>query len=145
MLMLAEELQPLLPRVTVMLESQWSDYHLLHQHHYHMYSVDNRQYENLCIVWHILYHIIRTNEALPLWCSPYWLELETKLTKGVYTHWSNGYNIQSTHAPNKWQGGISLFWRTSEMYEIKEVELCGPNVLSFQLVLGATRWYIVGC
>ena len=21
----------------------------------------------------------------------------------------------------------------------------GPNVLSFQLVLGATRWYIVGC
>jgi hypothetical protein len=31
------------------------------------------------------------------------------------------------------------------MYEIKEVELRGPNVLSFQLILGATRWYIVGC
>ncbi len=25
------------------------------------------------------------------------------------------------------------------------MELHGPNVLSFQLVLGATRWYIVGC
>jgi hypothetical protein len=70
---------------------------------------------------------------------------ETKLTKGVYTHWSSGYNIQSTHALSKWQGGISLFWRTSEMYEIKEVELRGPNVLSFQLMSGATRWYIVGC
>jgi hypothetical protein len=31
------------------------------------------------------------------------------------------------------------------MYEIKEVELRGPNVLSFQLISGATRWYIVGC
>ena len=60
--------------------------------------------------------------------------LETKLTMGVYTRWSSGYNVRSTHAPSKWQGGISLFWRTSEMYEIKEVELCGPNMLSFQLV-----------
>jgi hypothetical protein len=31
------------------------------------------------------------------------------------------------------------------MYDIKEVELHGPNVLSFQLVSGAMRWYIVGC
>jgi hypothetical protein len=69
--------------------------------------------------------------------------LETKLTEGVYMHWSSGYNVQSTHAPSKWQGGISLFWRTSEMYEIKEVEMRGPNVLLFQLVLGATRWYIL--
>ncbi len=29
--------------------------------------------------------------------------------------------------------------------EIEEVELRGPNVLSFHLVLGATRWYIMGC
>jgi hypothetical protein len=71
--------------------------------------------------------------------------LETKLTKGVYTLWSSGYNVRSTHTPSKWQGGISLFWRTSETYEIDEVELHGPNVLSFQLVLGATRWYIIGC
>jgi hypothetical protein len=71
--------------------------------------------------------------------------LETKLTKGVYTRWSSGYNIRSTHMPSKWQGGISLFWRTSETYEIKEMELRGPNVLSFQLVSGVTRWYIIGC
>ncbi len=71
--------------------------------------------------------------------------LETKLTEGVYTHWSSGYNVQSTHTPSKWQGGISLFWRTSRTYEIKEVEMRGLNVLSFQLILGATRWYIVGC
>jgi hypothetical protein len=71
--------------------------------------------------------------------------LETKLTEGVFTHWSSGYNVQSTHVPSKWQGGISLFWRTSETYEIEEVELRGPKVLLFQLKSGATRWYIVGC
>jgi hypothetical protein len=71
--------------------------------------------------------------------------LETKLTEGVYTRWSSGYNVRSTHAPSKWQGGISLFWRTIETYEIEEVELRGPNVLSFQLVLGTMRWYIIGC
>jgi hypothetical protein len=31
------------------------------------------------------------------------------------------------------------------MYEIEEVEMRGPKVLSFQLILGATGWYIVGC
>ena len=71
--------------------------------------------------------------------------LETKLTEGVYTRWSSGYNVRSTHAPSKWQGGISLFWRTSGTYEIEQVEIRGPNVLSFQLVSGAARWYIIGC
>ena len=59
--------------------------------------------------------------------------------------WSSGYNIRSTHAPSKWQGGISLFWRSSETYEIIEVELGRPNVLLFQLSLGAMKWYIIGC
>ena len=71
--------------------------------------------------------------------------LETKLTKGVYMRWSSRYNVRSTHALSKWQGGISLFWRASEMYEVEEVEIRGPNVLTFQLVLGAMRWYSIGC
>jgi hypothetical protein len=70
--------------------------------------------------------------------------LETKLTKGGYTRWSSGYYVRATHAPSAWQGGISLFWRASDLYEVEEVELHGPNVLSFQLVSGATRYYIVG-
>ena len=49
------------------------------------------------------------------------------------------------HIPSKWQGGNGLFWRTSETYEIKEVELHGLNMLSFQLVLGTTIYYIIGC
>ncbi len=54
---LAEELQPLLTRATVIPELCWSNYYLLFQHHYQVYSVDNRRYENLFIVRHILYII----------------------------------------------------------------------------------------
>jgi hypothetical protein len=65
MLTLAEEIQPLLTMATVMPESGWSNYHSLFQHHYHMYSVDNRGNKNLCMYQHILY------KALALRCSPY--------------------------------------------------------------------------
>jgi hypothetical protein len=71
--------------------------------------------------------------------------LEMKLTKGVYTRWSSGHHIQATHAPSVWQGGISLFWMASDLYEVEEVDMQGSNVLSFLLVLGATRYYIAGC
>jgi hypothetical protein len=71
--------------------------------------------------------------------------LETKLTKEVYTRWSSSYHTQATHAPSAWQGGISLFSRASDLYEVKEVEMRGPNVLSFLLVSGATQYYIMGC
>jgi hypothetical protein len=73
------------------------------------------------------------------------LAAETKLTKGVYTRWSSSYHVRATHAPSTWQRGISLFWRASDLYEVKEVEMRGPNVLSFLLVLGTTQYYIVGC
>jgi hypothetical protein len=75
-----------------------------------------------------------TLQAMKLMGVNFGILLEMKLTKGVYMCWSSGYNIWSTHAPSAWQGGISLFLRASEKYEIKEVELCGPNMLSFQLV-----------
>ncbi len=41
--------------------------------------------------------------------------------------------------------GLAFFWMASDLYKAEEVELRGPNVLSFQLVSGATRFYIVGC
>ncbi len=84
-------------------------------------------------------------QAMKLMGVNFGIVLETKSTKGVYTHWSSGYHVRATPAPSAWQGGISLFWRASDLYEVEEVELHGPTVLSFELVLGATRYYIVGC
>ncbi len=83
-------------------------------------------------------------QAMKLMGVNFGILLEMKLTKGVYTRWSSSYHVQATHAPSAWQGGISLFWRASDLYEVEEVELCGPNMLSFQLVSSAMRYYIVG-
>jgi hypothetical protein len=41
--------------------------------------------------------------------------------------------------------GFASFGGASDLYEVEEVELRGPNLLSFQLMLGATRYYIMGC
>jgi hypothetical protein len=84
-------------------------------------------------------------QAMKLMGVEFGILLETKLTNGVYTRWSSSYHVRATHVLSAWQGGISLFWRASDLYEVEEVELRGPNVLSFQLVSGATRYYIVGC
>jgi hypothetical protein len=84
-------------------------------------------------------------QAMKLMGVNFGILFETKLTKGVYMCWSSGYHVQATHAPSAWQGGISFFWRASDLYEVKEVEMQGPNMLSFLLISGAIRYYIVGC
>ncbi len=55
-----------------------------------------------------------------------------------------GYNVFASNAVSVRQGGIALFWRDNDLYEIKESKICGPNVLSFKLVTGKTRFYVVG-
>jgi hypothetical protein len=77
-------------------------------------------------------------QAMKLMGVDFGVLLEKKLTKGVYTRWSSGHHVRATHAPSAWQGGISLFWRASDLYEVEEVEMRGPIVLSFLLVSGIT-------
>ena len=63
---------------------------------------------------------------------------ETKITDGVYTRFSSGYNVTASNAVSASQGGIALFWRDNEIYEVEEVATRGPNVLTFELVTGET-------
>ena len=69
---------------------------------------------------------------------------ETKITDGVYTRFSSGYNVTATNAVSASQGGIALFWRDNELYEVEEVATRGPNVLTFELVMGQVRFFVVG-
>ena len=70
---------------------------------------------------------------------------ETKLTKGIYTRRFGNYSVIATDANSVSQGGVALFWRESDDFEVEEVIKHGPNVISFHLVTGADRFYIVGC
>jgi hypothetical protein len=71
--------------------------------------------------------------------------VETKLTGGVYTRFLSGYNVLALEAPSAWQGGIALFWRGNNSYEIKETRIWGSNVISLHLIVGSTRFFVVGC
>ena len=69
---------------------------------------------------------------------------ETKSTDSVYTRYSSGYKVTATNAVSASQGGIALFWRDNELYKIEEVAPRGPNVLTFELVTGQIRYFVVG-
>ncbi len=42
-------------------------------------------------------------------------------------------------------GGIALFWRGNISYEVEETRIWGPNVISLHLMMGPTRFFVVGC
>ena len=69
---------------------------------------------------------------------------ETKLTYGIYTRGLAGYSVVATDAPSRHHGGVAIFYRWEPHFAVEAVEKFGPNVIGFQLVTGARRWYIVG-
>ena len=70
---------------------------------------------------------------------------EKKITDGVYTRASAGYRVVATDAPSRHSGGIAMFYREGAGFAVEEVRPYGPNVLSFEVVSGRRRWYIIGC
>ena len=70
---------------------------------------------------------------------------ETKLTDGIYTRGSAGYSVLTTDTPSRHRGGIAIFHRPAPHFAVEAVQKFGPNVIGFQLAMGARRWYIVGC
>ena len=70
---------------------------------------------------------------------------ETKLTGCIYTRFSSGYTVVATDAPSAHQGGIALCVRENDIFEVEETKIWHPNVLSFELVTGVDRYFVVGC
>ena len=70
---------------------------------------------------------------------------ETKLTDGIYTCGSAGYSVVGTDATSRHRGGVAVFHRHAPHFAVEAVQQFGLNVIGFQLVTGARRWYIVGC
>ena len=69
---------------------------------------------------------------------------EAKLTKGIYTRGGRGYQVLATDAASAHQGGVALCHRQSDHFEVEETRTHGPNVISFHLMTGDTRYYVVG-
>jgi hypothetical protein len=71
--------------------------------------------------------------------------LETKLTGGIYTCYFSGYSVLASTATSVRQGGIALFWRGNNSYEVKEMRIWGANVISLQLRMDNVHFFVVGC
>lgn len=69
---------------------------------------------------------------------------ETKLVKDFHTTRCEGYEIVSTKAKSKHQGGVVLFYQQSTKWHIEGTKTFGPNVIRTELISGTKRWTIVG-
>jgi hypothetical protein len=70
--------------------------------------------------------------------------LETKLTGGIHTCYSTSYSVLALTATLVRQGGIALFWRGNNLYEVEETKKWGANVISLHLMMGAIQCFVVG-
>ena len=70
---------------------------------------------------------------------------EMKITDDRYTCMTSGYKVLSTKAPSKHQGGIALLWQPEhEGFKVEATRVVTPNLITFQLVMGDERYYLVG-
>ena len=54
--------------------------------------------------------------------------METKLTGGIYTQHSSGYDVLASNATSSSSGGVALFWRGNISYEVEETGSGGPTL-----------------
>ena len=70
---------------------------------------------------------------------------EMKITNDRYTRMTLGHKVLSTKALSKHQGGIALLWQPDhEGFEMEATRVVTPNLITFQLVTGDERYYVMG-
>jgi hypothetical protein len=70
---------------------------------------------------------------------------KTKVTNDWYSKSLSGYRVLLSKVASPNQGGIGLIWRENhDGIEVEAVWPLTPNLLSFQLVTGYERQYVMG-
>ena len=70
---------------------------------------------------------------------------ETKLTDDRYSKMTSGYRVISSKATSPQQGGVALLWEEGHQdFEVEAVTIVSPNLLTFQLVTGEERYFVMG-
>jgi hypothetical protein len=56
-----------------------------------------------------------------------------------------GYRVIVSKAVSPHQGGLGLNWREDQDgFKVKAIQLASPNFLTFQLITGNERFYVMG-
>ena len=70
---------------------------------------------------------------------------ETKLTDGVYNRKFAADSVITMDAPRPYRSGVLVFYCASPRLSEELLQHFGPNIVSFQLVEGERKSYIVKC
>ena len=70
---------------------------------------------------------------------------DTNITDELYTRGSAGYIVVATDVLSRHRSGVAVFYQPAPHFSVDAVRKFGPNVVSFQMVMGERQWYIVGC
>jgi hypothetical protein len=70
---------------------------------------------------------------------------KTKITNNWYLKSLSGYWVLASKATSPHRGGIGLIWREGHNgFEVEAIRPLTPNLMSFQLVTGNERYYVMG-
>ena len=70
---------------------------------------------------------------------------ETKITNDHYLKFVSGYRVIASKATSPRQGGIALLWEEDHQeFEVEDVRILSPNLLTFQLVTGGGHFFVMG-
>ena len=69
---------------------------------------------------------------------------ETKVTDNVYTRRTDAYQVIATNAASPHQGGVALFYRENNCFQVESVRRWGHNVISFVITTGKRRLGFLG-
>ena len=51
--------------------------------------------------------------------------------------------VSEVHMANS--SGVALLWKESDLHDLEEAEVRGPNVIHFELMMETDHYYVVGC
>jgi hypothetical protein len=70
---------------------------------------------------------------------------KVKITNNKYPRCASGFKVILSKATSHSQGGIFLLWNTGNAsFEVEAAKIITPNLLTFQLVTGYERFYVMG-
>ena len=69
---------------------------------------------------------------------------EMKLAQGIHTPHGAGYDIREMERESRYWGGVAVVCRAANWWQVEGTASFGPNMVSFLLMFGARRWYVVG-
>jgi hypothetical protein len=73
------------------------------------------------------------------------ISTEMKITDNWYPKFVSRYNVIASKATSHKQGGVALVWKEGHCsFEVEAARVVTPNLLTFQLIRGYKRFYVMG-